>query len=467
MRHALLLLTPLTLAAPLAPLGAQALTAAERTAIDSTARAVLTHTGAPSASIAVVRGARIVYEQAYGTARRAPDVPATSAMRYAIGSVSKQMTATAVLMLADEGKLSLDDPVAKWYPALTRAKDITLRHLLSMTSGYQDYWPQDYVLPDMQRPVTMDSVIRRWAAKPLDFAPGAQWQYSNTNYMLAGLIVERVSGQPFAEFLRQRIFTKLGMTSVVDIDAAPLGTADAQRLLRHAVGPLHEAPKEATGWLFGAGQWAMTAHDLALWDIGMIRQQLVSPAAYRAQQSDTRLTSGLATGYGLGIFVGRQYGHRRLEHGGAVSGYTTSNNVYPDDSIAVVVYTNIYPGGADAPAEIARGIAAVLFSGTSAAATAALADAKRVYEGLRMGTIDRARLTPAANAFFTDDVLRDYKASLGALGAPTSFTRAGETLRGGLVIRNYAIRAGGLTLDLSIMATADGTFDQVIVSRVN
>src|SRR5687768_884289 len=284
-----------------APAAAQQLTATERAAIDSSALAILASTGAPSASLAIVRGGEIVYEQAYGNARVNPNTPAQPSMRYAIGSVSKQFTATAILLLAEEGKLSLDDKVAKWFPNLTRANEITLRHLLSMTSGYQDYWPQDYVMPIMQVPATAESIMQRWAAKALDFDPGTKWQYSNTNYVIAGAIAERVSGMPFFDFLRSRIFTPLKMTSAADFNAAPLTATDAGPYLRNALGPLRLAPKEAKGWLYGAGQLAMTAHDLALWNLSLMNQSVLKPASYKSMQTEMKLANGNGTGYGLGV----------------------------------------------------------------------------------------------------------------------------------------------------------------------
>ena len=157
--------------------------------VDSIARQVLQATGAPSASVAVVQDGRLVYAQAYGSAQLEPPVAARAEMRYSIGSISKQFTATAVLMLAEDGKLSLDDKVARYLPQLTRAGDVTIRQLLSHTSGYRDYWPQDYVPPFMLQPVTAERILDQWARKPLDFEPGAQWQYSNTGYVIAGLIV--------------------------------------------------------------------------------------------------------------------------------------------------------------------------------------------------------------------------------------------------------------------------------------
>ena len=448
------------------PLAGQQLTPTERAAIDSVARTILTSTGAPSATLGIVRGGQIVYEQSYGNGRIEPNVPASPSMRYAIGSVSKQFTAAAILMLAEEGKLSLDDKVGKWFPNLTRANDITIRNLLSMTSGYQDYWPQDYVFTDMQRPATADEIMKRWAGKALDFEPGSKWQYSNTNYVIASAIVERVSGKPFFDFLQQRIFTPLKMTSVVNFDAGPLGTSDAGMYLRNALGPLRTSPKEGKGWLFGAGQLAMTAHDLSLWNISLMNRSLLKPASYDAMQRDMLLTSGTSTGYGLGLNTGMANGRRRVSHGGAVSGYTTDNRVWLHDKAAVVVFTNIYPGAAGAPGQISNRIANIILP-PSPTSENAEADklARSIYDGLTRGTIDRAFFTPSANAYFTAEVLKDYQDSLAPLGPPTEFREQGGTLRGGLQLRFYRIRAGNVFMDLTTMTTPDGQIDQYIVSR--
>ncbi len=451
-----------TLAAPLA---AQQLTTGERAAIDSVARAVLASTGAPSASIAVVRGGTIVYEQGYGEARTEPKTPAATGMRYAIGSVSKQFTAAAVLMLVEEGKLSLDDRVAKWFPKLTRANEITIRNLLSMTSGYQDYWPQDFVFPDMQRATTADAIMQRWAGKALDFEPGSKWQYSNTNYVIAAAIVERVAGVPFMDFLRARIFTPLKMTSVADYNEGPLSSSDAGMYLRNALGPLRTAPKEAQGWLFGAGQLAMTAHDLALWNQSVIGRTLLKPQSYDVMQRDMLLTTGTATGYGLGVSISTPGGRRRISHGGAVSGYTTSNEVLPEERAAITVFTNIYPGAAGAPGQIASRIRNIILAPAADPDTAADVLARRIYDGLLRGTVDRAFFTPAANAYFTPQVLTDYQNSLTPLGAPTEFTRQGDSVRGGMKLRFYRIRAGSVIMDLTTMTMPDGKIEQYIISR--
>ena len=364
-----------------------------------------------------------------------------------------------------EKRLSLHDTVAKWFPQLTRASEVSVLQLLSMTSGYQDYWPQDYVFTDMQHPTTAQVIMQRWGARALDFAPRTAWQYSNTNYVIAAAIAERVAGMALMDFLRQRIFTPLKMTSVADFDAAPLSQSDAQALLRNALGPLRPAPKEGTGWLFGAGQLAMTAHDLALWDIAVINRSVLGPASYRTQQTDTLLEAGNATGYGLGVSISAPGGRRRISHGGAVSGYTTSNQIHPEDRSAIVVFTNIYPGAAGAPERIAERIANIILAPAETAGAAAREVARRIYDGLTKATIDRAGLTPAANAYFTQEVLSDYAASLARLGSPAEFAASGESLRGGMTIRHYRIRAGGRVMELTTMTLPDGRIDQYISSR--
>src|SRR5437870_7458261 len=179
--------------------------------IDKVATDTLARTGVPSASLAIVKDGQVAYVKAYGDARLEPKTPATPEMRYSIGSISKQFTAAAILLLQEQGKLSLDDKVGKFIPSLTRANEVTIRQLLSHTSGYQDYWPQDYVMPGMLQPVTAQSILDTWARKPLDFEPGTKWQYSNTNYVIAGLIVEKTARMPLLQFLREKVFTPMGM----------------------------------------------------------------------------------------------------------------------------------------------------------------------------------------------------------------------------------------------------------------
>jgi CubicO group peptidase (beta-lactamase class C family) len=432
--------------------------------LDKAIDGILTKTGAPSASVAIVRDGKIASVKAYGLARLDWPMQATPQMRYAIGSISKQFTAAAVLMLAEQGKLSLDDKVARWMPELTRAKDVSIRQLLSMTSGYQDFWPQDYVMPEMVAPTTAQRIADTWAKKPLDFEPGTKWQYSNTNYTIAGAIVERVAGMPLIEFLRQHIFTPLQMTSVYDVDAAPLPGSSPERYSRYALGPLRRAPKEGKGWLFAAGELAMTAQDLAKWDISMIDESVLKPASYREMERETLLAGGTGTRYGLGVSVGMADGRRVVSHNGEVSGFTAQNNIYPDDRAAIVVLTNL--DATTASDQIATKIAQTLFATADAGAEAATAQARRIFAGLQKGEIDRALFTPNANAYFSALALKDFAASLGPLGTPQEFVQTTQSLRGGMTLRRYRVKFPNKTLRAWTFAMPDGKLEQFMVAAV-
>jgi CubicO group peptidase (beta-lactamase class C family) len=432
--------------------------AQDTAAIDKAVNDVLKQTGAPSASIAVVKDGKIVYTHAYGLAHIDPPLAAASDMRYSIGSISKQFTASAILMLAEEGKIALDDKMARWFPDLTRASDVSVRELLSMTSGYQDFWPQDYVMPMMLNPVTPQEILNGWAKKPLDFEPGTKWQYSNTNYVIAGMIVEKVAGMPLLEFLQKRVFAPLQMTSVVNTDIAPLAADEPMRYMRYAVGPLRPAPKEGRGWMFAAGELAMTAQDLAKWDISMIDETILKPASYKTMETEVQLANGVGTHYGLGVGVGMNDGRRFLSHGGEVSGFTAQNTVYPDDRAAVVVQVNLDASGASG--QIASRIANVLFASNDPAIASTTAQMQKIFEGLQHGQIDRSQFTSNANAYFNDQALKDFASSLGPLGKWQEFVQSSQSLRGGMTLRRYRIRFPQKTLGLTTFIMPDGKIEQ-------
>ena len=452
-----------------AALGAQNLPGVTDTAlagrVDSIVRQVLATTGVPSATVAVVREGRLTYAQAYGAARLEPRVPALPSMRYSIGSISKQFAASCILLLQQEGKLSLDDPVARFLPGLTRAGEVTIRELLSHTSGYQDYWPQDYVPQLMQRPISTDSIMTRWARRPLDFDPGMRWQYSNTNYVIAGAIVEKVGGMPFFDFLSSRILVPLGMRSAVNSDAGPLPPSDPTGYMSYGIGPLHPAPAEGSGWMFAAGELAMTASDLARWDISMMDRSLLAPASYRQLETEVLLKNGVGTGYGLGVDVGLDAGHRVLSHGGEVSGFTASNRVYPDDRAAIVVLTN--QDATTAAGAISQAIGRLLFAVQDATTRAKVAEARRIFEGLQRGTIDRSLFTEDANAYFDDVALHDFATTLGPLGTPQAFVQIVEEGRGGMLERVFRVTFPGRTLRVWTYEMPDGKLEQYQVAAQN
>jgi D-alanyl-D-alanine carboxypeptidase len=429
-----------------------------QTKIDKVASDALAKTGVPSASVAVVKDGQIVYLHAYGNARIDPETPAKPEMRYSIGSISKQFTAAAILLLQEQGKLSLEDKVGKFIPNLTRANEVTIRQLLSQTSGYQDYWPEDYVMPMMLQPVTPQKILDNWARKPLDFDPGTKWQYSNTNYVIAGLIVEKVSGEPLLQFLQQKVFTPLTMQSVANTDKAKLGDTDPTGYMRYALGPPRPAPKEGSGWLFAAGELAMPAEDLAKWDISIINQKLMSPASYQEFETEVLLKNGLGTRYGLGVDVRPELGHRSLSHSGEVSGFTADNIVFPDERVAVVVLTN--QDAADASEAIAMGVAPLLLDSDDSATPEKLAQARKIFEGLQHGTIDRSLFTDNANFYFNGQALKDFASSLGPLGTPERFIQARQALRGGMKLRVYTIKFPKTELRAWTYEMPDGKLEQ-------
>jgi len=446
------------------PAGAQATADAQlQSKVDSIATTVLAATGVPSASIAVVTHGRLALAKAYGAAKLEPATSATPAMRYAVGSISKQFTASAVLLLQQQGKLSLDDKVSKYVPGLTRGNEVTIRELLSHTSGYQDFWPQDYVPPAMEKPITPMGILDHWARQPLDFEPGSRWQYSNTNFVIAGLIVQKVSGVPFFQFVRTRILEPLGMSSAVDFDGRGPSSIEPIGYMRYGLGPLRPAIPTGAGWMWAAGELAMTPSDLAKWDISIIDKKLLSRASYRALTTTVLLNSGVSSGYGLGVDVGLVNGHRAISHGGEVAGFTASNVVFPDDSAAVVVLTN--QDAAPAAGAISQQIGRVLFTTEDAQVQERTALARRIFEGLQQGTVDRSLFTSNANAYFSAQALADFKSSLGPLGAPKSFAQVSQSLRGGMTTRSYRITfASGRVLRAWTYELPTGKYEQYQVA---
>jgi D-alanyl-D-alanine carboxypeptidase len=430
--------------------------------VDDVATKALAATGVPSASVAIVQDGKISYVHAYGNARIDPPQPAQTKMRYSIGSISKQFTAAAILILAEEGKLSLNDHVSKFVPGLTRGDEVTIRQILSHTSGYQDYWPQDYVPPFMLSETSAQKILDVWAHRPLDFDPGTKWQYSNTNFVIAGLIVEKAAKMPFLDFLTQRIFKPLGMTSVLNIDQSKLTESDPTGYFRYAMGPPHPAPKEGKGWLFAAGELAMTAEDLEKWNISLIRQSLLKQSSYKELETEVLLKDGSGSGYALGISVGRVNGHRVLRHGGEVSGFTASSVILPDDGIAVVALTN--QDAIDASGKISRGIVMRLLELAQPLSAAQDKTVKVLLEDLAASKIDRTVLTENANSYFNDTAIKDFAASLGPLGKIDKLQQTATGSRGGMTFRNYTAHYASKTLGISVYELPNGKIEQFIVT---
>jgi CubicO group peptidase (beta-lactamase class C family) len=431
--------------------------------LDQVAEQALQQTGVPSASVAIVRDGEIAYTKGYGKARLDPPEAAEPGMRYSIGSISKQFTAAAVLFLEQQGKLSLDEPAGKYLPDLTRANEVTIRMLLSHTSGYQDYWPEDYLMPPMLEATTSQHILDVWGKKALDFDPGTKWQYSNTNYVIAGRIVEMVSGEPLMQFLEEHIFHPLGMKEVWNSDLKKLGDTDAQGYSRNALGPLRSSQKEGAGWMFAAGELAMPAYDLAQWDISVMNRSLLEAKSYDEMFTSVKLKDGSDSHYALGLGVGDLSGHGYLEHSGEVMGFTSENYVFPKEKLAIAVLTN--QDAARAAGVIARGVAPLLLGVTTPGASAAEAQARELFENFQQGNIDRSLFTPWCNAYFSKQAIGDFQSSLAPLGKPSSVKQVADELRGGMTFRVFRVEFPNSSqrLPITTYTMPDGKLEQYLV----
>jgi hypothetical protein len=206
----------------------------------------------------------------------------------------------------------------------------------------------------------------------------------------------------------------------------------------------------------------MPSADLARWDISMMDQKLLKPASYQEMETEVRLKNGVGTQYGLGVDVTSFSGHRMLSHGGEVSGFTTQNNVFPDDRAAVIVFTN--QDAARASGDLARRISAFLFTTEDTSAQSKTEQARKIFEGLQHGTVDRALFTDNANSYFDQQALKDFGSSLAPLGTPLEFVQTQQALRGGMTLRVYRIKFRQQELRAWTYEMPDGKLEQYQVS---
>lgn len=462
--HAAVLLVSAAAFSQQPAVGVHTLSSAVQQQVDSTVTAILQKTGVPSAEVGLVQDGKIVYTAAYGLARLQPPTPARPTMAYPVGSISKQFTAACILLLQQDGKLSLEDPVARWFPELTRANEVTLKMLLSHTSGYSDYAPQDYTIPAWTQPTDPLKLIHEWAEKPLDFDPGVKWQYSNTNFVLAALIIQKASGMPFWQFLSTRVLAPLQLHDVLNLDT------DRSRLevtgyMRNALAPLRPATLEAPGWYFGDATLAMPVADLLRWDVSILDQTLLKPESYQAFETEVKLKDGQGSGYGLAVDVSSHNGHRTISHSGEVGGFVAQNTILLDDHIAVAVLTNQEAAGA--AHIIASAIIPLLLAPAGStgdpATTAAEQQARTLLNNLEGGKLDRGALTPDLSFYFSPEAIADFQGSLQPLGPVTDLHQTNKSLRGGMTFRSFAVTLGTRHVTLTTYTQPDGKLEQFLI----
>lgn len=336
---------------PTAPLRAQA----ALDSVDRYVRAEIARQRIPGISVAVLRGDSVVLARGYGFANLEHRVPAGDGTIYQSGSVGKQFTAAAIVTLAREGKLGLDDSLRRYLPEGPRAwRSITIRHLLTHTSGIPDYTDSTM---DYRRDYTEEQLVALAARLPLQFRPGATWSYSNTGYALLGFIVRRVTGKFYGDYLRERVFEPLGMRTarVVSESDIVLNRAAGYRLDKGEI--KNQEWVSPTLNTTADGALYLTVRDMARWAIGLNHARIPDSAGLAASWTPVRLNDGGTYPYGFGWMVADQRGRLRIGHTGAWQGFRTSIQRYPEFDLTVIAMANL---DVALPEAITFGIAGIL-----------------------------------------------------------------------------------------------------------
>jgi len=351
------------------------LSASQSDKVDDYVKAEMTRQKIPGLSIAVVNNGEIKKAKGYGLANVELNVPATTDTIFQSGSVGKQFTATLAMMLVEEGRMSLDDHISKYIPnAPATWKDITLRHLLTHTSGISN---RIYNQINMRQDYSEDELVEKIAALPLDFQPGEKWNYSNSGYVMLGILIHKATSRFYGDLLRERIFAPLGMSTAHIINEADIvpNRAAGYRLVK---GELKNQE-----WVSPAlnttadGSLYLTVQDMAKWDAALYTDKLLRRSSLDMMWTPVKLNDGKTQQYGFGWGFGNARGHRIIEHGGAWQGFTTYIARYVDDKLTIIVLTNL--AGAN-PGKIAHGIAGLYNAELAPAEPAAVQIDPKIFD---------------------------------------------------------------------------------------
>jgi D-alanyl-D-alanine carboxypeptidase len=415
-------------------------------------------------SLAIVRDGAIVLAKGYGLASRETKSPVDVDTAFAVGSVTKQLTCAGALILAEEGKLSLDDKVAKYFPDLAGASDITLDDVGGHISGYPDYYPLDFLDARFQKATSPDDLLRRYAVTKLDFEPRSRWSYSNTGFVILGRAVEKAAGQPLGAVLSERIFEPLGMTHAsYDPKAGAPGLA--QGYMSFALGDSEPAEREAEGWGGGAFGVFASATDLAKWDLGLMKGKVLKPESFVRMTTSHVLADGRKTGYGCGLRITTLQNETILVHEGEVNGFIAINAMIPRLEAAVVVLSN---DDAD-PRPLYREILKLLvqderrvpkIEGPPAADVA-----RTLFADMQRGALDRSKLGEDFGRFVGDDRTQAAASRLRALGEPTSVEVQSTSERGGMEVSVVAFTFKTAKVTALMFRSRDGKVQEFLLTK--
>lgn len=312
----------------------------------------------PGAAVIAVKDGQVVHRKGYGLANLELGVPVEPDMVFRIGSITKQFTAVAILMLMEASQLALDDPLTRFLPDYpTQGQVITIEHLLTHTSGIKSHTDMPEFFKHIRMDMSVDEMIAVFKDQPMQFAPGEHWAYNNSGFFLLGAIIEKVSGQAYAQFLQERIFNPLGMSHTYYDTAQriiPRRAAGYERKPEEnpTAGPLGYVNAEYLSMTlpYAAGALASTVDDLSVWDAALYTDRLVRPESLQRAWTPYRLADGSSTGYGYGWSLSAYAGRATIEHGGGINGFICQALRIPEEHAFVAVLTNTtYRSGAVEP----------------------------------------------------------------------------------------------------------------------
>ena len=375
----------------------------------------------PGISLAVIKDGQVVLAKGYGLANVEHQVPVKPETVFQSGSVGKQFTAMAVMMLVEEGKVTLEDNISKYFTDAPAAwQNITVRQLLTHTAGTTDY-PRDF---DFRRDYTEDELLKRAEAIPLAFQPGEKWSYSNLGYVMLGILIHKVSGKFYGDFLQERVFRPLGMTTariISEQDIVPnraAGYALVKGELKNQEWVSPTLNTTADGALY------LTVYDMAKWDAALYTEKLLKKPSLEQMWTPVKLNDGKTQSYGFGWNFAEIRGHHIIEHGGAWQGFKCHIARYVDDKLTVVVFANLAQAN---PAKIAHGVAGIYNPELVPPPPQAIADKdpevtallKRVFQDLLDGKLEQALFVPEAWPDISGNAApaREFLKTLGALNS--------------------------------------------------
>lgn len=285
-------------------------------------------------TVLVLHKGKPIYKKSFGMADREWNISNTSTTKYRIGSVTKQFTAACILLLEEQGKLSVDDKLSKYISDYPKGDSITIHMLLTHTSGIKNYTDLPEFWPKAILPLSTDSMIALFKNKPLDFSPGNNWNYSNSGFYLLGVIVEKVSGKKFSNYLLENILKKLGLKNTGMDQLDSILAFRAKGYSKNELGSWQQAMYISMEAPYSAGAMFSTVEDLYQWTKALHNYKVLSPASTKKMMTPYRNNYG----YGIGIDSVKQ--HKRVSHNGGIPGFVTHLAYYPTDDVYVIVFSN-------------------------------------------------------------------------------------------------------------------------------